>query len=111
MPLPYKPYIAQTPSELMDLLGMMMLRSPTFQDKMGYFPERNIDTVFYQLNESLSVQRGKLGEERYLQLRSISDKMRAHFEADPEDKTDDSIKGRELILEMEDLLIPGRRIS
>jgi len=30
--------------------------------------------------------------------------MRAHFEADPEDKTDDALKGREIIREMEDLL-------
>jgi hypothetical protein len=30
--------------------------------------------------------------------------MRAHFEADPEDTTDDSLAGRALIYEMEDLL-------
>ena len=34
----------------------------------------------------------------------MSDWMRAHFEADPEDKTDDALKGREIIREMEDLL-------
>ena len=103
MPLP-KPYIPQTVSELMDMLGMMMLSSPTFTDGTGYFPERNIDTVFRELNESLRLLRGKLGEERYLKLIEMSDRMRAHFEADPEDKTDDSLKGRQIIHEMEDLL-------
>jgi hypothetical protein len=34
--------------------------------------------------------------------------MRVHFEADPEDKTDDSLAGRQLIHEMEDLLRPSR---
>jgi hypothetical protein len=34
--------------------------------------------------------------------------MRAYFEADPEDKTDDSLKGRAIILEMMDLLKQSR---
>jgi hypothetical protein len=34
----------------------------------------------------------------------MSDQMRAHFEADPENKTDDTIKGREIIDEMQNLL-------
>jgi hypothetical protein len=89
----------------MDQLGMMMLKSPTFVDKMGYFPYRNVDTVFHQLNEGLRLIRGKLGEERYLKLIEMSGRMRAHFEADPEDKTDDSLKGREIIHEMENLLM------
>lgn len=106
---PYKPYIAQTTSELMDLLGMMMLRSPTFQDKTGSFPERNIDTVFYQLNESLLLQRSKFGEERYRELRELSDRMRALFQADQESRTENTRRGRGLILEMEGLLATGRR--
>ena len=110
MPLP-KPYIPQTVSELMDMLGMMMLKSPTFADKTGYFPDRNIDTVFGQLNESLRQLRGKLGEERYLKLVAMSERMRAHFEADPENKTDDTIKGRDIIVEMEGLLKQSARKS
>ncbi|HLW89963.1 MAG TPA: hypothetical protein VKS78_01510 [Roseiarcus sp.] len=101
---PYKPHIPKDVSEIMDQLGFMMLKSPTFIDKMGYFPSRNIDTVFHQLNEGLRLIRGKLGEERYLKLMEMSDRMRAHFEADPEDKTDDSLKGRAIIHEMEVLL-------
>jgi len=104
-----KPYIPGTISELIDMLGMMMISSPTFVDKTGYFPERNIDTVFFQFNESLKLLRGKLGEALYLKLREMSDRMRAHFEADPEDKTDDGLKGRDIIIEMEDLLKQSTR--
>jgi hypothetical protein len=88
----------------MDMLGFMMLSSPTFIDNSGFFPHRNIDTVFAQFNECLQVLRGKLGDERYLELREMSDRMRAHFEADPEDQTDDTLKGRAIIVEMEKLL-------
>lgn len=102
--LPYKPYIPQDIGDLMDLLASMMLYSPTFEDLSGYFPGRNIDTTFFELNEGLKVIRKKVGEERYAALVALSDRMRAHFEADPENKTDDTIKGRELIHEMEDLL-------
>jgi hypothetical protein len=41
----------------------------------------------------------------------MSDRMRAHFEADPEDKTDDSLKGRDIIVEMENLLKQSVRKS
>ena len=102
---PSKPYIPQSIGEIMDHLGFMMLKSPTFSDDSGYFPGRNIDTVFISLNEGLKVVAKKLGEDRYAALASLSEQMRAHFEADPEDKTDDAIKGRDLIHEMEELLI------
>jgi hypothetical protein len=82
----------------------MVLKSPTFVDKTGYFPKQNIDTVFQALNEGLRLIRGTLGEERYLKLVEMSDRMRAHFEADPEDKTDDTLRGRDIIYEREDLL-------
>ena len=97
-------YLPEGIAELRDHLGMMMLSSPTFVDKTGYFPYRNLEVVFQQLNESLRLIRGKLGEERYLALAQMSDRMRAHFEADPDDKTDDTLKGRDLIVEMRDLL-------
>ena len=101
---PANMYIPQGVSEIIDHLGLMMLYSPTFVDDTGYFPNRNIDTVFHQLNEGLRLIRGKLGKERYLKLVEMSDRMRAHFEADPENKTDDTLKGRDIISEMEDLL-------
>ncbi len=37
--------------------------------------------------------------------------LRAHFEADPENKTDDTLKGREIIREMEALLKQDGRKS
>jgi hypothetical protein len=89
----------------------MMLTSPTFQDRRGYFPEKNIDTAFFALNEGLLVVRKKLSEERYAALRALSDKMRALFEADPEDKTGEAQAGREVIHEMEDILRNKRRGS
>ena len=101
---PHKTYTPKNISELIDLLGFMMIKSPTFIDNTGYFPGQNIDTVFNALTESLQLLREKFGENRYLKLIEMSGRMRAHFEADPEDKTDDSLKGREIIEEMEALL-------
>ena len=100
----YRPYIPQTIGELMDQIGSMMLGAPTFKDKTGYFPQMNIDTEFFALNEGLRAVRKKLGEERYATLRARSDRMRALFEADPEDTTCDTQAGREIIHEMEDIL-------
>jgi len=78
----YRPYIPQTVGEVLDKLGFMMLASPTFVDRRGQFPGRNIDTVFFALNEGLKVIRAEIGDEKYDRLRRLSDQMRAHFEAD-----------------------------
>lgn len=102
-------YVPRTIGELMDHLAMMMLTSPQFEDRTGYLTGRSIDTVFAELNGSLEIIRRKVGEENYAKLMDISARMRAHFEADPEDKTDDGIKGRECIHEMEDLLRSAAR--
>jgi hypothetical protein len=105
-----KIYIPKTKGEIWDYLGAMMLSSPTFVDKLGYFPDQNIESEFYALNEGLKAIRKQVGEENYQKLAELSARMRAHFEADPEDKTEDTIKGRECILEMEDILrSAGRR--
>jgi|HubBroStandDraft_5_1064220.scaffolds.fasta_scaffold411247_1 hypothetical protein len=103
--MPYKPYVPQDVGELLDLLAHMLFSAPTFKDKTGYLPRLNIDTTFFSLNEGLLVVRKKLGEERYAALRAMSDKMRALFDADPEDKTGDAQAGRLLIQEMEGLLL------
>lgn len=102
--MPYKLYVPKDFSELLDYLAHMLFASPTFKDKTGYLPRENIDTTFSSLNEGLLAVRKKLGEERYATLRAMSDKMRALFEADPEDKTGDTQAGREIIHEMEDIL-------
>jgi hypothetical protein len=100
----YNPYIPETTDELMDHLASMMLGSPKFEADPVYFPNMSIETEFFALNEGLKRLRRILGEDRYNSLTSFSNRMRAHFEADPENKTDDTIKGREIILEMRDLI-------
>ena len=91
-------------SEILDHLAFIMIKSPKFEDDSGYFPEQSIDTVYYSLNEGLKLIRKKLGEERFLKLMEMSDRMRAHFEADPEDVTEDGLAGRAIIDEMENIL-------
>ena len=100
----HKPYVPQSIGELLDCLAHIMLNSPTFKDETGYLPRENIDTTFFSLNEGLLAVRKKLGDERYATLRALSDKMRALFEADPDDKTGDTHAGRMLIHEMRDIL-------
>ena len=106
---PYQLFIPENLAEIKDMLNGMMLISPKFEDVTGYFPGRNIDNTFYELNEGLRLMQPKLGEDLYRKLRDMSDRMRAHFEADPENKTDDTLKGRAIILEMLDLLKQSRR--
>ena len=89
----------------------MMIRSPIFIDQTGYFPEQNIDTEFRSLNDGLNVIRQQVGEDLYFKLREMSDRMRGYFEADPQDETDDTLKGREIVAEMEGLLIDCIRNS
>ncbi|MGD0193184.1 MAG: hypothetical protein ABSD74_20810 [Rhizomicrobium sp.] len=105
----YKRYIPQNASELLDQLAYMMLDSPTFEDRTGYFPEENIDTTFYSLNHGLMGIRKTLGEERYAAFTTMSDKMRTLFESDAENKTGDAKAGRALIHEMENILMEVAR--
>ncbi len=100
----YRPHIPQTIGELWDRLGSMMLSSPTFKDRTGYFPEKNIETEFFALNEGLLALRQKLGEERYTMLRALSDQMRALFESDPDNTNGGTRAGCKLIREMEEIL-------
>lgn len=101
---PYKPYICQTIGELNDKLGWMMIYAPTFKGRMGFLPERNLDTTFQGLNESLDNLRNKLGEKRYSEMRELSHRMRPLFESDPEETNGGSRAGREIIHEMELML-------
>lgn len=100
----YKPYIPQNVGDLLDQLAFMMLSSPTFKDKTGYFPQQSVDTAFSSLNEGLLVVRNDLGEEHFTALMVLSNKMRALFESDPDDKTGGTRDGQMLIHEMEDIL-------
>jgi hypothetical protein len=101
---PGKMYVPQDIHELIDLLRSMVLSAPTFTNKTGYLPFLNLDYVFQELHEGLNHNRRKLGEERYQELTRMSDQMRALFKADPDDKTGETIKGRQIIHEMENIL-------
>lgn len=98
-----KLYIPGTISEVVDYLASMMHSSPTMTDPE--FPFWNIDSRFYALNEGLARVSKKLGQERYVKLHQLSNRMRAHFEADPDDSNGEAHKGCLLINEMEDLLL------
>ena len=87
------PHTPQDIDEIIDLLGMMMLYSPTFIDQSGFFCGRNVETVFQALNEGLRLVDGGFHEVFYSELRAMSDRMRTHFEADPDNKTDDNPEG------------------
>ena len=95
-------YVPQDVGELLAYLAHMMLAAPKFKTRL--LPRENMDTTFSSLNEGLLIIRSKVGEDRYTTLRALSDKMRALFEADPEDKTGDAQAGREIIHEMEVIL-------
>lgn len=106
----YTPYIPQDISDIMDLLGWMMLYSPKFEDDTGFFPGRSIATTFFALNEGLKNIRKRVGDENYRALLALSDRMRAHFEADPESKTGEVVNGSKCILAMEEIIkASGRR--
>jgi hypothetical protein len=103
--------VPQDIQELLDHLSSMLLSAPKFVDKTGYFSYLSLDHVFRELKEGLSHNRQTLGEERYQELMRMSDQMRALFEADPEDKTGETLKGCKIIHEMEDILRQVRRKS
>lgn len=99
----YRPSIPESIGELYVLLGLMMLKSPTFEDPI--FPGRNVETIFFELNGGLSAVREELGEERFHSLRALSDAMRMHFEADPADSNGRAREGRKLLQKMEAILL------
>lgn len=105
-----EPYIPKGIGEIMDFIGSMILSAPKFRDKTGFFPDRNAESEFFALNEGLKAIQVKLGEESYQKVIDLSRKAKAHFEADPEDKTEDGIKGRDCLMDIEDILkAAGRR--
>ena len=108
---PVKMTIPQDIGELLEHLIWMLLKSPKFIDKTGRFPFQDVEYVFRELNEGLSNVRPTLGAERYHQLMGMSDRMRALFEADPENTMGETRKGRDIIHEMEDILRQARQES
>ena len=97
-------YVPQNIPDLLDQLTSMLLSAPKFSDKTGHLPFLNLDYVFQELHAGLAHNRQVLGEERYQRLTQMSECMRALFEADPEDKTGETLQGCKIIHEMEDVL-------
>jgi hypothetical protein len=82
----------------------MLLCSPTFVDRTGYFPTQSLETSFISFNKGLHFLRGWLGEQLFEELMRMSDQIRALFEADPETKTGETRRGKDLVLAMEEMV-------
>jgi hypothetical protein len=106
---PVKMYIPENVQEILELVISMQIKAPKFVDKTGYLPFLNLDYVFQQLHQGFARNRQTLGDERYQELMRMSDRMRALFEADPEDKTGETLEGCKILHQMEDILRQVRR--
>ena len=96
-------HIAESFGDLLEIMSYMLIFSPKFNNDI-FCRGRDIETSFYVLNESLSIMRTKLGEGLYHRLIEMSDQMRACFEADPERVTGETRRGKNLVLEAEELI-------
>jgi hypothetical protein len=108
---PVNMHVPQNVSELITLINSLLTSAPQFLDRTGYMPFLNLDFVFQELSEGLSFNRSRMGEERCHQLMQMSDEMRRLFEADPDDKTGQTLEGCKIIHKMEDILRDARRKS
>lgn len=108
MVLKYNPHIPETVGELIDQLSLMLLTSPLFEDPTGFFEGRNIDTEFEALTKGLNNTKVKLGSDRYMELAKMSAQMRACFEADPKGSSGETLKGRNIALDMIEILKSGK---
>jgi hypothetical protein len=100
----YKTYVPQEETELCDMLGSMLLASPKFEPDLAYFPYVTIDTEFEALDAGINLLRPQLGEEIYVKLIEMSSQTKRLFEADPDDKTGETKRGQEIILDMLDIV-------
>lgn len=96
-PNPYfnpKPYIPASLSEINDQLGSIILGAPSFKDRLGDFPDWNIDSEFHKLAEGFSLVCKKLGEERYAALIDLAARAKALFADDQDDTNGKTDQGR-----------------
>ena len=96
----YKPYVPQDRQELVDLLGSMVLDSPRFADTSGFFPGKNIETVYFALSEGLKAIQVDLGRERVAKLDEMAERTKKWFTAATDEDADEVWAGRNLLLEM-----------
>jgi len=101
---PIKVHIPNDISELLTLLGWISVKAPKFTDRTGYLPGVTLDSAFHALSGGLSNVRPELDDSAFHRLRLMSEQARALFEADPDDKTGQTLQGRQLILQMEDVV-------
>lgn len=104
-----KPYIPGSLSEIYDTLGSMILGAPTFIDRLGYFPDRNLDSEFSKLTQGFGLVRKKLGEERYARLMDLATYAKELFAADQQDMNGKTDEGRALLFEIENEIENARR--
>lgn len=98
------PHFPKDLDSIYDFLGWMMLYAPEFRSDMFPASEQGVDITFFGLDEGLKRVRSQIGEKTYLQLVAMSQQMRAHFEADPENKNGECKIGRALIEDMSDII-------
>lgn len=103
------PYIPASLSEINDQIAGMIFEAPTFIDRLGDFPDQNIDSDFHVLGEGFGVVRRKLGEERYAALLDLAARAKALFAADQDDSNGKTDEGRALLFQIEDVLQEVRR--
>ena len=87
----------------------MVFDAPTFIDKTGVFYDRNIDSLFYTLVESFGIIRKKLGDDRYATMIELAGRAKALFAADQDDTNGKTRAGRELLMDIQDLLNEVRK--
>jgi hypothetical protein len=97
-------YVPKDLDSIYDFLGWMMLYAPEFRSDTFPASEQGVDITFFGLDEGLKRVRRQIGEKTYLQLMAMSQQMRAHFEADPENKNGECKMGRTLIEDMSDII-------
>jgi hypothetical protein len=100
MPTPYRHFPAVNLGQLADAIISTSLQAPKFNFLEAYFPRRSIDQAMQDLNESIDNLRPQLDGGLYESLLQMSDQMRACFKADPENKTGETRRGKELAQHM-----------
>jgi hypothetical protein len=96
--------VAETLSELADQADTIASMAPRFDSSHIYYPWENIDTNFEAFNEGLQRLRAQLGEGLFETLVAMAAQMRACFDADPENRTGETRKGKQIGTDIADLV-------
>jgi hypothetical protein len=110
MPRKYEHHVAESLGELADQTSWLRMSAPKFDFMRLWFPHEAIDTAFDAFNKGIQKHRSQLGESLFQRLVQMSSDMRACFEADPEDNTGETSRGRLLAADAEALLDARMRV-